>query len=378
MKIVIACDSYKGCLSSYEVAQYIEKGIFMVDPSMVVSKYAIGDGGEGTVDAFSKITQGLLVETTVFDAYFKKRKIKYCLCDHGKTAMIEVASIIGLTMTPREKRMPMIASSYGVGTALLNALQRGAKRIILGLGGSCTNDGGMGMLQALGARFYDAKGNLLNAQAISLEKIARIDLNHLQRFKGVELIAACDVANHLLGEQGATHVFGKQKGLFPNQIKRLEKGMVNYRNCMLEASGIDFDSFDGGGAAGGIGAAFIGLFHAKMIPGLELICQYCDIEERIADCDLVITGEGQTDRQTRFGKVPMGILNIAKRYDKPVIVLSGAIGLGVQELYSCGFLGIFSIADRAMTFQQALENAPDKLVAASYALVNTIAHFNKQ
>lgn len=278
----------------------------MVDETMAVNKYAIGDGGEGTVDAFVRITNGLLVETTVFDAYFKKRKIKYCLCDHGKTAMIEVASIIGLTMTPREKRMPMIASSYGVGTALLNALQRGAHRIILGLGGSCTNDGGMGMLQALGARFYDVNGNLLNAQAVSLEKIAKINLDHLQRFKDVELIAACDVANHLLGMQGATHVFGKQKGLFPNQIKRLEKGMQNYRDRMLEACGLDLDSFAGGGAAGGIGAAFIGLLNARMMPGIDLICQYCDIEEKIADCDLVITGEGQTDRQTRFGKSTNG------------------------------------------------------------------------
>lgn len=377
MKIVIACDSYKGCLSSYEVAQYIEKGIHYVDESIQVNKYAIGDGGEGTCEAFQMVTHGEFIEFVTVDAYFKKIKMKYCLCDEGKTAMIEVASVIGLTMTPREKRSPMVASSYGVGLVILDAMKRGVKKIIMGLGGSCTNDGGMGMLQAFGAKFYDVNHNVLNAQAVSLERICHIDLSKMHDFSQVEFIAACDVSNPLLGENGATYVFGKQKGLFPNQMKRIEKGMVNYRNKILIDSGVDLNEIVGGGAAGGIGSVFIGLMNARMQPGIDLICEYSNIEEKIRTCDLVITGEGQTDKQTEYGKVPMGILRIAQKYQKPTLVISGALGLGYQKLYDYGFIGIYSISDRAMTFQQAIESAPDKIVATSFAIVNTIAHFRK-
>ena len=375
MKIVVACDSYKGCLSSFEVAQCIEEGIHRFDSSFLVDKYAIGDGGEGTVEAIHRITEGTYVEAETFDAYFKKIKIRYCLCEQDKTAVIEVANIIGLTMTSREKRAPMIASSYGVGVVLLDALKRGVSKIILGLGGSCTNDGGMGLLQALGVIFYDEKHNILSAQAISLEKIVEVDFTKLADFSKVECIAACDVDNHLLGENGATHIFGKQKGLFPNQLKRMEKGMNNYRNRILHSYGIDLNSFTGGGAAGGIGSVFIGILKATMKPGIDLICEYSDIEQVIEQCDLVITGEGQTDRQTQFGKVPMGILRIASKYNKPTVIVSGALGIGYQSLYEAGFIGIYSIADRAMTFQQAIENAPNKLTETSYALINTIAHF---
>lgn len=377
MKIVIACDSYKGCLSSYEVAQYIEKGIHYVDESIQVNKYAIGDGGEGTCEAFQIVTHGEFIEFVTVDAYFKKIKMKYCLCDEGKTAMIEVASVIGLTMTPREKRSPMVASSYGVGLVILDAMKRGVQKIIMGLGGSCTNDGGMGMLQAFGAKFYDVNHNVLNAQAVSLERICHIDLSKMHDFSQVEFIAACDVSNPLLGENGATYVFGKQKGLFPNQMKRIEKGMVNYRNKIFIDSGVDLNEIVGGGAAGGIGSVFIGLMNARMQPGIDLICEYSNIEEKIRACDLVITGEGQTDKQTEYGKVPMGILRIAQKYQKPTLVISGALGLGYQKLYDYGFIGIYSISDRAMTFQQAIESAPDKIVATSFAIVNTIAHFRK-
>ena len=188
----------------------------------------------------------------------------------------------------------------------------------------------------------------------------------------VELIAACDVANHLLGEQGATHVFGKQKGLYPNQIKKIERGMENYRFQLQRYLKVDINTFEGGGAAGGIGAILIGMLHAKMVPGIKLLLSYSNLEEKVAHCDLVITGEGQTDKQTKFGKVPVGILTVANRYHKPTICISGALGLGYQDLYELGFIGLFSISDRAMTFQQALDNAPAKLEAATFAIINTI------
>lgn len=377
MKVVVACDSFKGCMTSREVAEHVESACKRVDPQIDVQKYVIGDGGEGTVDAFMETCHGERVEVMTTDAYGKKIKTYYTKIDHGQTAVIEVANIIGLSMCEREKRAPFFGSSFGVGTVLLDAYRSGCKKIILGLGGSGTNDGGMGVLQALGTRFYDRNHKYVSPQAMNLEKVHYIDFNRLEKMEGVELIAACDVKNYLLGEEGATYVFGKQKGFFPNQIKKVDAGMENYRNHIQRYLKIDINSYEGGGAAGGIGAVLIGILHAKMVPGIELLFQYSDIREEIASADLVITGEGQSDRQTMFGKVPVGVLKVANEFDKPVVCISGALGIGYQELYELGFVGIFSIADRAMTFQQALEQADDKLEAAVYAIMKTICHFKK-
>lgn len=377
MKVVVACDSFKGCMTSREVAEHVESACKRVDPQIDVQKYVIGDGGEGTVDAFMETCHGERVEVMTTDAYGKKIKTYYTKIDHGQTAVIEVANIIGLSMCEREKRAPFFGSSFGVGTVLLDAYRSGCKKIILGLGGSGTNDGGMGVLQALGTRFYDRNHKYVSPQAMNLEKVHYIDFNRLEKMEGVELIAACDVKNYLLGEEGATYVFGKQKGFFPNQIKKVDAGMENYRNHIQRYLKIDINSYEGGGAAGGIGAVLIGILHAKMVSGIELLFQYSDIREEIASADLVITGEGQSDRQTMFGKVPVGVLKVANEFDKPVVCISGALGIGYQELYELGFVGIFSIADRAMTFQQALEQADNKLEAAVYAIMRTICYFKK-
>lgn len=375
MKVVIACDSYKGCMSSSVVAQQVEAGIRQVDDTIHCVSYVIGDGGEGTVEAFHETCHGRMQPVSTTDAYGKRIMSEYTIIDDGNTAVIEVANIIGLNMHEREKRAPFFGSSFGVGTVILDAVSKGCKKIIIGLGGSATNDGGMGLLQALGCRFYDANHKYLSPQAMNLEKVHYIDFNRLNKLEEVELIAACDVKNHLLGENGATYVFGKQKGFFPNQIRKIDLGMENFRNQIQRYLHVDIDSFDGSGAAGGIGAVLIGILHAQMIPGIELLLSYSDLEEQVKDCDLVITGEGQSDRQTMFGKVPAGILQVAKRYDKPCICISGALGIGYQELYDLGFIGIYSIADRAMTFQQALDNAPTKLCATVYGVMKTITYF---
>lgn len=377
MKVVVACDSFKGCMTSQEVAENVENGIHRVDPSIEVSKYVIGDGGEGTVEAFHSTCNGKRVDVETSDAYGHKISSYYTLLDDGRTAVMEVANIIGLSMHEREKRAPYFGSSFGVGTVMLDAYKQGCKKIIIGLGGSATNDGGMGLLQALGARFYDQQHKYLSPQAMNLEKVHYIDFNRLEKFEGVELIAACDVKNHLLGEEGATYVFGKQKGFFPNQIRKVDAGMENYRNHILRYLKVDIDAFDGAGAAGGIGAVLIGILHAQMIPGISLLFRYSDIEKKISESDLIITGEGQSDRQTMFGKVPVGVLEVAKRYDKPVICISGALGIGYQDLYELGFVGIYSIADRAMTFQQALQQAQEKLEATTYSIMKMICYFKK-
>ncbi len=375
MKIVVACDSFKGCMSSQTVNEHMNNAIHCVDPTIEVKQYVIADGGEGTVQAFAKLCDGELVEVATSDCYGRKITSNYALIEGGKTAVIEVANIIGLNMYPREKRTPLFGSSFGVGTVLLDALHRGCKKVIIGLGGSATNDGGMGFLQALGCRFYDRHHRYLSPQAVNLERIRYIDFNRFPSLEDVELIAACDVKNHLLGSEGATYVFGKQKGFYPNQIKQIDEGMENYRNQIQRYRNVDINAMAGSGAAGGIGSVLISLLGAKMIPGIELLLSYCDIHDEIRTCDFVITGEGQSDRQTMFGKVPVGILNVAKMYEKPVLCISGALGLGYQELYDLGFSGIFSIADRAMTFQQALAQADQKLEAAVYAIVKTITTF---
>ena len=202
-----------------------------------------------------------------------------------------------------------------------------------------------------------------------------MDFNRLQTLEGIELIAACDVKNRLLGVNGATYVFGKQKGLFPNQMKKLDQGMENFRNQIQRYTKVDLNTIVGGGAAGGIGAVLIGVLKANMIPGIDLLLSCSDIEEQIKSCDLVITGEGQSDHQTMYGKVPAGIVKLANKYHKPTICMSGALGIGYTELYKLGFIGIYSIADRAMTFQQALEHAPEKLEEAAYSILKTITYF---
>lgn len=377
MKVVIACDSYKGCMTSREVAQRMEDGIWQVDSNICTKSYIIADGGEGTVEAFHETCHGKKQIVQASDAYGKIIMTEYTIIDDGNTAVIEVANIIGLNMHEREKRAPFFGSSFGVGTVILHAVEMGCKKIIIGLGGSATNDGGMGLLQALGCRYYDSMHQYLSPQAMNLEKVRYIDFNRLNKLEGIELIAACDVKNHLLGENGATYVFGKQKGFYPNQIRKIETGMENFRNQIQRYTSIDINEFEGGGAAGGIGAVLIGLLGAKMIPGIDLLLSCSDIEEEIADCDLVITGEGQSDQQTMYGKVPVGILRLANRYQKPCICISGALGIGYQSLYDLGFIGIYSIADRAMSFQQALEQAPEKLTAATYGIMKTIQYFYK-
>ena len=281
---------------------------------------------------------------------------------------MDVASCIGLNMTPREKRNPMVATSRGVGILMKDAIGKGCKKLIIGLGGSATNDGGIGILSEFGVRFYDAKRELLNPNVYSLNKIAFIDKRNANIPKNVEIIVACDVKNHLLGKQGATYIFGKQKGIYLNQMEEIEQSMKHYRDKLIQTFHVDVDAFDGSGAAGGIGSVLLGIFHAEMKSGIDLVLEYSDLKNHLQDADLMITGEGQTDAQTIFGKLPMGISRLAKEHGIPCVCLSGALGVGYEELYNEGMIGIFSSADRAMTFQTALQTGNVKLEALAFNL----------
>lgn len=369
MKILIACDSFKGCMTSQEVCENIEKGIHRANSKHECILYPMADGGEGTASVFAQVLGGEMVSMESVDAYGKEIQVEYARKDD--VAVMDVATCIGLNMYPREKRNPMIASSCGVGKMMKHAIANGCKKIIIGLGGSCTNDGGMGLLSEFGIDFYDAKRKKLEPGVYALKRIAYIDKSRFKQPK-VECVVACDVQNHLLGKEGATYIFGKQKGIFGNQIKEVDSWMERYRNKILQTFHVDMDIYPGSGAAGGIGGVLLGVFHAQMKPGISLLIEQSQIEKDIENCDFVITGEGQTDAQTMYGKVPCGISELALKYHKPTICLSGALGRGYQDLYKKGMIGIFSSADRAMSFQQALQSGPDKLEALAFNVMKLI------
>lgn len=368
MKIIVACDSFKGCMSSKEVEECIKKGILKANPKHEVLLYPMADGGEGTSKVFCDIIQGKNVEVLTVDAYGKNIFSSYCMSQDSSMAVMDVASCIGLNMTPKEKRNPMIASSRGVGIMLKDAIEKGCKKIIIGLGGSATNDGGMGILSEFGVRFYNGKRELLIPSVYALNQIAFVDKRYARFPKDVEIICACDVKNHLLGKNGATYVFGKQKGIYINQMHDIEKGMAHYANKLKQTFHVDVNEWEGSGAAGGIGSVLLGVMKAKMASGIDLVVAYSGLKEQMKDADLVITGEGQTDAQTLYGKLPLGISHLARSFGVPCVCLSGALGLGYQKMYEEGMIGIFSSADRAMTFQTALQTGNEKLEALAFSL----------
>ena len=372
MKIIIASDSFKGCMTSQEACTHIQNGIKKANPQHEVVCFPMADGGEGTAQVLSNYAKAMPVHVQTIDLYRNPIDAIYGWNEAERLAIIDVASCIGLNLYPKEKRNPMVATSQGVGIVIQDAIQRRCKKIIIGLGGSGTNDGGMGILKAFGAIFYDRNRQELTDFPYSLEKIAYIDKRNVYIPKDIEWIVACDVKNHLYGSEGATYTFGKQKGLYPSQMKELDEAMHHYNRKIEQTFHADMNRFPGSGAAGGIGAVLLGVFKAKMVPGIQLVMQYSGLEKEIATADLVITGEGQTDRQTLYGKVPFGIATMAQKQNVPVICLSGALGLGYEELYNHGMIGIFSSSDRAMEFKVALKYGAEKLENLAFSITKLL------
>lgn len=375
MRIVVACDSFKNCLTSEEVGSAIETGIKKYNADFITDIFVTSDGGEGSLASYTKQCDGKAVFCSSVDAYGNEIQAEYALIENGECAVIEIAKVIGLGLREKELRRPFQTSSIGVAYLMLDAKKRGVKRMILCLGGSCTNDAGVGILEGLGAQFFDNQGLRLRMKSGIVGRINYVDFSNMDFLKGIELIVACDVKNKLLGSEGATYCFGKQKGIFPNKMKTIESGMQQYANVVKRQTGIELDKIISGGAAGGIGSALIGILKAKCISGIELLIEKSNMEDAIAHADLVITGEGQSDMQTKFGKVPAGIIKVANKYNVPTLCISGALGYGYMDLYELGFVGIVSIADRAMNFNQALEQAYEKLVQSAYTQIRIIDSF---
>lgn len=373
MKVVIAPDSFKGSLSAKDVADAIEKGFKKVDSSIEVVKVPMADGGEGTVESLVDATNGNLVYATVRNPLFREIEAFYGILGDGETAIIEMASASGLPLIAAEERNPLVTSTYGTGQLIMDAVEKGCKKIIMGLGGSATNDGGMGMANALGIKFLDSKGCELPLGGGSLDKLKTIEMSGLNpKLRDIEFVAACDVSNPLCGQEGATRVFGPQKGATPEQVESLERNLLIYGKVLETTTGKAVIDCPGAGAAGGLGAAILAFLNANLKSGIDIVVETTELEKKMHDADLVVTGEGTIDYQTAFGKTPCGVAELAKKYEIPVIVIAGGIGKDAHTLYDKGIDCIHTIVNKPMSLDDAIQNAPSLIEDVSERIIRTI------
>ncbi len=367
MKIVIAPDSFKGSLTSIEAANAIAEGFIRVFKSAVIEKIPMADGGEGTVEALISATGGSLRRLRVKGPLGEEVDSFYGVLGDHQTAVIEMAAASGLTLIEKDKRNPLITTSYGTGELIRRAIDDGFKKIILGIGGSATNDGGAGMAQALGIRFLDDSGNELPMGGLSLKSLATVDLSGIDsRVKETEIVVACDVDNPLCGPRGASAVYGPQKGATAAMISELDDALKNFADMSVSATGREAADIPGAGAAGGMGAGLLFFTNAVLRSGIQILMEATQMEQRIMEADLVITGEGMTDSQTSFGKAPAGIGELAAKYNKVAICISGGLGSGAEAILSHGIHAFASIAPGPMTLDECISHAAGLLEAAAF------------
>lgn len=366
MKIVIAPDSYKESLSALEVADCIEQGFRTVFPEADYVKVPMADGGEGTVEAMIAATAGRRLELDVTGPLGQPVTAFYGLSGDGRSAFIEMAAASGLELLSTAQRDPRITTSWGTGELICHALDAGVAHIIIGIGGSATNDGGAGMLQALGVRLIDNNGNDLLPGGAALAQLAKIDVTTLDaRIARCRIDVACDVTNPLTGEQGASAIFGPQKGATPEMVKQLDQALAHFAQVIARDVGKEVLTLEGGGAAGGMGAALYAFCGAELRPGIDIVTSALNLEAQLQDADLVITGEGRIDSQSIHGKVPVGVARIAKRHNKPVIGIAGSLTPDVGVVHEHGIDAVFSVIDSVCTLEQALENAAQNVRRAA-------------
>lgn len=368
MKIVIAPDSFKGNLTAREVADAIEVGIRRIMPDVEIVKVPMADGGEGTVQALVDATSGEIITAEVTDPLGNRINAVFGILGNRepKTAVIEMASASGLPLVPLDKRNPMITTTYGTGELILKTLDIGCKRLIIGIGGSATVDGGAGVAQALGIRLIDKDGNDIPRGGGGLKYLDRIDISGIdQRLKETEIIVACDVDNPLVGPRGASAVFGPQKGATPEMVEQLDMFLDRYADIIKRDLAVDVKYAPGAGAAGGLGAGLMAFFKAQLKSGIDIVISASGLENSLKDADLVITGEGKIDRQTIYGKTPIGVAKSAKKYGLPVIAFAGNINTDSNVVYENGIDGLMSIISHPMTLETAMERSKELLADAS-------------
>ena len=362
MKIVIAPDSYKESLSALEVATAIEQGFREIWPDADYVKIPVADGGEGTVEAMVAATAGRLVHVDVTGPLGSSVQAFYGLSGDARSAFIEMAAASGLALVPLDSRDPLKTTSRGTGELIRHALDAGVEHIVIGIGGSATNDGGAGMVQALGARLLDAQNNDIAHGGAGLEALARIDISQLDaRLAACRIEVACDVTNRLTGKEGASAVFGPQKGATPEVVARLDRALTHYAQLISRDLDVNVLELAGGGAAGGMGAALYAFCGAQLRSGIEIVTDALHLDAWVADADLVVTGEGRIDSQTIHGKVPVGVANVAKRYNKPVIGIAGSLTPDVGIVHDHGIDAVFSVIYTICTLEDALKNAKENV-----------------
>lgn len=358
MKIVIAPDSYKESLTAMEVATAIENGFKEVMPNADYVKLPMADGGEGTVQSLVDATGGSIINVNVTGPLGESVEGFYGLMGDGSTAVIEMAAASGIHLVTPEQRNPLITTTFGTGELIKAALDKGVKHIIVGIGGSATNDGGIGMAQALGAKLLDANGSELGFGGGALAELASIDLSDLDpRLSDVALEVACDVDNPLCGPKGASAVFGPQKGATPEMVETLDANLAHYATIIKQTTDKDVKDVAGAGAAGGLGAALIGLINASLRPGISIVMDAVNITDVMKDADLVITGEGRIDSQTIHGKTPIGVARAAKQFDLPVIAIAGSTAADCAVVYDHGIDAAYSVVLGATDLPTALKEA---------------------
>lgn len=373
MRIVIAPDSYKGSVSAVDVARAMERGVLKIFPDAEVHKIPIADGGEGTVEALVAATDGQVRQCEVTGPLGERIVANWGVLGDGVTAVMEMASASGLPLVAPEKRNPRTATTYGTGELMCAILDAGLRKIIIGIGGSATNDGGTGMARALGVRFVDAMGKELPDGGAALAGLASIDLEGLDpRLQETQLTVACDVDNPLCGPRGASAVFGPQKGATLEIVAELDAALWHYSLIAQKTTGRLVAELPGAGAAGGLGAGLLLFTPAVLKPGVEIVLEAVRFSERVEGATFVLTGEGRTDFQTAFGKAPVGVARAAKRHRVPVFCLSGGLGEGADETLSQGIDAVLSICDRPMSLDECMAQGSQLIEAASTCLCRVI------
>lgn len=358
MKILIAPDSFKESLSALEACNAIERGFQEIFPHAIYKKLPMADGGEGTVQSLVDVTGGRIVETIVTGPRREPVQAFFGILGGGKTAIIEMAAASGLHLVPAEKRNPLITTTRGTGELILAALNLGITHLIIGIGGSATNDGGAGMIQALGGRLLDKYGAEIGPGGGALSSLASIDLSTIDpRLENIKIEAACDVENPLTGPTGASEVYGPQKGATPEMVKQLDENLTHFANIYEKQLKKSIRNIPGAGAAGGLGAALMAFLSADLKRGVDIILETVRFEDHVKDADLVITGEGSIDSQTIYGKTPVGVAKASKKYNIPVIALAGTISRDSDIVYSYGIDALFSIVPGVIPLEEAFESA---------------------
>lgn len=378
MKVVISPDSFKGSVSAPEICKIIKKGILAVFPEAEVCEVPLADGGEGTMENMVYSSKGTVTTIPVSDPLGRTIKASYGVLGDGETVIVEMAQASGLPLLTEQEKNPRITTSYGTGELIKDALEKGYRRFIIGLGGSATNDGGTGLLKALGVKFYNHQGVELQDGGGDLIHLSYIDESGLHPLlKGCSFIVASDVENKLCGIDGASAVFGPQKGATPEVVKELDEALYHFSEVVLKQKNINMREFIGGGAAGGLGAALLTFLGAEFKSGIHVVLDSINFEKQVQEANLVITGEGKLDSQTIAGKVIAGVTKVTKEHSIPTIALCGGLALTNTQLKQLGLLSAFSIVPGPCSLETAIEKAPVWIEERTIQIMNIINGFQK-